>query len=101
MCSILQNLEERYVWKGGMQVPLLNACRITMSMQWPKLRHLQHQVQENVKKMMSGYLHITSSTLSGRKNSSHFLSKPKFIASCSVFGPKGGGSCHPYSCHDN
>ncbi|GAB4840750.1 hypothetical protein Ancab_021513 [Ancistrocladus abbreviatus] len=57
----------------------------------PKLRHLQHQVQENVKKMMSGHLHITSSTLSGRKNSGHCLSKPKFIASCSVFGPKGVG----------
>ncbi|XP_059657142.1 urease accessory protein D [Cornus florida] len=67
---------------------------IAMVILWgPKLKHVQNQVQEDVKKMMSEQLHISSAAL-GRQiqtSSGHFLTKPTFIASCSVFGPKGMG----------
>lgn len=55
----------------------------------PKLKHIQSEVQENVKRMMSEQLHIPFTGLSGcaQSNSRHFT-KPSFIASCSVFGPK-------------
>ncbi|KAL3610418.1 hypothetical protein D5086_001438 [Populus alba] len=58
----------------------------------PKLKHIQSEVQENVKRMMSEQLHIPFTGLSGcaQSNSRHFT-KPSFIASCSVFGPKGIG----------
>ncbi|KAK8629827.1 hypothetical protein V6N13_078652 [Hibiscus sabdariffa] len=49
----------------------------------PKLKHVQDQVQENVKRLMSRQLHIPSSAKTN--------SDPAFIASCSVFGPKGMG----------
>ncbi|KAK9267951.1 hypothetical protein L1049_010388 [Liquidambar formosana] len=56
----------------------------------PKLTHLQNQVQEDVKRMMSEQLHPPSTALGRykRKNPDHCLTKPSFIASCSVFGPK-------------
>ncbi|KAH8521258.1 hypothetical protein H0E87_002350 [Populus deltoides] len=58
----------------------------------PKLKHIQSEVQDNVKRMMSEQLHIPFTGLSGcaQSNSRHFT-KPSFIASCSVFGPKGIG----------
>ncbi|KAK2634988.1 hypothetical protein Ddye_029780 [Dipteronia dyeriana] len=59
----------------------------------PKLNHIQNQVQENVKRMMSEQLYIPSNGLghSGKTSSDCYLTKPTFIASCSVFGPKGIG----------
>ncbi|KAJ0018813.1 hypothetical protein Pint_12127 [Pistacia integerrima] len=59
----------------------------------PKLKHIQNQVQENVKRLMSEQLYAPSIGLShhGKTNSDHRLAKPTFIASCSVFGPKGIG----------
>ncbi|EEF28966.1 urease accessory protein D [Ricinus communis] len=59
----------------------------------PKLKHIQSQVQENVKRIMSEQLHMPFSGLSGnvKSNSSTFFTKPPFIASCSLFGPKGIG----------
>ncbi|OMO74956.1 Urease accessory protein UreD [Corchorus capsularis] len=56
----------------------------------PKLKHVQDQVQENVKKMMSQQLYVPSTRLGrhGKTNSDHCLTRPAFIASCSVFGPK-------------
>ncbi|KAJ6715049.1 UREASE ACCESSORY PROTEIN D [Salix viminalis] len=58
----------------------------------PKLKHIQSEVQENVKRMMSEQLHMPFSGINGRaqSNSRHFT-KPPFLASCSVFGPKGIG----------
>ncbi|XP_020538036.1 urease accessory protein D isoform X2 [Jatropha curcas] len=59
----------------------------------PKLKHIQSQVQENVKRMMSEQLHMPFAGLSGhvKSNSSNCFVKPPFVASCSVFGPKGIG----------
>ncbi|XP_030470236.1 urease accessory protein D-like isoform X2 [Syzygium oleosum] len=59
----------------------------------PMLRHIQGQVQEDVKRMMAEQLQgspvrwdrqITS-------NTRDFAKKPSLIASCSAFGHKGGG----------
>ncbi|EOX96869.1 Urease accessory protein D isoform 1 [Theobroma cacao] len=59
----------------------------------PKLKLVQDQVQENVKRMMSQQLHIPSTSLGhhAKTNSDNCLTRPAFIASCSVFGPKGIG----------
>ncbi|XP_059297243.1 urease accessory protein D isoform X3 [Lycium ferocissimum] len=59
----------------------------------PKLKHVQNQIQEDVKKIMSQSLHmitIGSRQYTSRHND-HHLTKPSFLASCSVFGPKGIG----------
>ncbi|XP_060175714.1 urease accessory protein D isoform X2 [Lycium barbarum] len=59
----------------------------------PKLKHVQNQIQEDVKKIMSESLHmptIGSRQYTSRHND-HNLTKPSFLASCSVFGPKGIG----------
>lgn len=59
----------------------------------PKLKHIQTQVQENVKRIMSEQLHVPFTGLGGhtKSNSSICFTKPPFIASCSLFGPKGVG----------
>ncbi|KAL3632330.1 hypothetical protein CASFOL_025314 [Castilleja foliolosa] len=54
----------------------------------PKLKLIQIQIQEDVKKLMSQQLHFPSVGSSERHRS---LPKPSFIASCSTFGPKGIG----------
>ncbi|XP_038689914.1 urease accessory protein D isoform X2 [Tripterygium wilfordii] len=71
---------------------------IAMVILWgPKLRHIQSQVQEDVRRMMSEQLHMPSGGLSRHAksnsdpNSRRYFAKPTFIASCSVFGPKGSG----------
>ncbi|KAK9937198.1 hypothetical protein M0R45_014005 [Rubus argutus] len=59
----------------------------------PKIKHIQDLVQENVKRMMAEKLHIPS-TASGcqkKMNADYRFTKPSFIASSSVFGPKGVG----------
>ncbi|KAL6198653.1 hypothetical protein ACLB2K_028442 [Fragaria x ananassa] len=59
----------------------------------PKIKHIQDLVQENVERMMAEQLH-NHSTASGRQqkiNSDYRLTKPSFIASSSIFGPKGIG----------
>ncbi|KAM1212971.1 hypothetical protein ACFX2J_004450 [Malus domestica] len=59
----------------------------------PKIKHIQNLVQENVKRIMSDQLHIPS-TASGHQIKTHSdnrFAKPSFIASSSVFGPKGIG----------
>ncbi|XP_019101313.1 PREDICTED: urease accessory protein D-like isoform X2 [Camelina sativa] len=60
-----------------------------------KLKEIQKQVQENVKKMMSEQLQISYGGRSRRQNSvssspNRFM-KPEFIASCSTFGHEGKG----------
>ncbi|KAF8390884.1 hypothetical protein HHK36_023183 [Tetracentron sinense] len=59
----------------------------------PKLKHAQHQVQEDMKRMMSQQFYSPSSTLRShtKTSSDHGMPKPALIASCSVFGPKGIG----------
>jgi len=59
----------------------------------PKLQHVQNQVQQYVKNMMSEQLRMPSTALRayGKTNNDHRLTKPAFIASCSGFGPKGVG----------
>ncbi|KAG2687972.1 hypothetical protein I3760_09G073800 [Carya illinoinensis] len=59
----------------------------------PKMKHIQNQVQEDVKKIMSEQLRVPSSSLGHQimNKSKHYLMKPSFIASASVFGPKGIG----------
>lgn len=56
----------------------------------PKMQHVQNQVQQYVKNLMSEQLHMPSTALRpyGKINADHRLTKPAFIASCSVFGPK-------------
>ncbi|KAK6154799.1 hypothetical protein DH2020_009047 [Rehmannia glutinosa] len=60
----------------------------------PKLRLIQNQIQEDVKKLMYQQLRVPSIS-SGRSTESdsnkHCLPKPSFVASCSTFGPKGIG----------
>ncbi|KAM5587085.1 urease accessory protein D [Rosa sericea] len=59
----------------------------------PKIKYIQDLVQENVKRMMSEQLHIPSTASGRQKNtkSDYRFTKPSFIASSSVFGPKGIG----------
>ncbi|KAH7569675.1 hypothetical protein JRO89_XS06G0238200 [Xanthoceras sorbifolium] len=59
----------------------------------PKLKQIQNQVQENVKRMMSEQLYIPSTGLGrqGKASPDWYLTKPTFVASCSIFGPKGIG----------
>ncbi|GLT49485.1 hypothetical protein SLA2020_230370 [Shorea laevis] len=59
----------------------------------PNLKHIQDQVQKNVKMMMSEQLRIPSTSL-GRHvhmRSDNWSAKPSIVGSCSVFGPKGIG----------
>ncbi|XP_034683304.1 urease accessory protein D isoform X3 [Vitis riparia] len=57
----------------------------------PTLKHIQNQVQEDVKRMMSEQLRFPSTATGRHRSSDHRLLKPTFIASCSPFGPKGIG----------
>lgn len=59
----------------------------------PKLTHVRKQIEEDVKKIMSEQLYPPSTSLGRckRKSPDHYITKPTFIASCSVFGPKGIG----------
>ncbi|KAK3017840.1 hypothetical protein RJ639_003350 [Escallonia herrerae] len=59
----------------------------------PKLKHVQNQVKENVQKMMSEQLHISSTSFRGYKKARTDLcyAPPSFVASCSAFGPQGTG----------
>ncbi|XP_038995755.1 urease accessory protein D-like [Hibiscus syriacus] len=59
----------------------------------PKLKFVQDQVQENVKRLMSQQLHIplTNTGCRAKTNSDSCSIRPAFIASCSAFGPKGMG----------
>lgn len=47
------------------------------------MNHIQHQVQEDVKRIMSEQLRVPSTSLGHQ-----IITKPSFIASASVFGPK-------------
>ncbi|CAI0387261.1 unnamed protein product [Linum tenue] len=62
----------------------------------PKLKNIQNQVQENVKRLMSDQLHmpysgVRASSNHAKPNSSSSFNKPPLVASCSPFGPKGMG----------
>ncbi|XP_010260632.1 PREDICTED: urease accessory protein D [Nelumbo nucifera] len=56
----------------------------------PKLKNVQNQVQEDVKRMMSDQFYVPSGCRT-IVDSNHVLAKPTLIASCSTFGPKGIG----------
>ncbi|XP_022926523.1 urease accessory protein D [Cucurbita moschata] len=61
----------------------------------PRVKKVQDEVQENVKKMMSDQLYSPFTSTRGaqmNKNSDHLYAKPRIIASSSVFGPKGIGT---------
>lgn len=74
-------------WKGRkLHRPihfLLLVCR-------PKLKLIQNQIQEDVKKIMSQSLHMPTigSRQYSNRHTDHCLTKPSFVASCSIFGPK-------------
>lgn len=59
----------------------------------PKLKHIQDEVQGEVKKTMLGKFH--SPTINNRykmgSESKQSPSRPPLLASCSSFGPKGTG----------
>ncbi|KAF9605556.1 hypothetical protein IFM89_017575 [Coptis chinensis] len=55
----------------------------------PKLKEVQIQVKEHVKRMM--YEQLYTPTLGCKKRKSFGQTKPDMIASCSAFGPKGIG----------
>jgi urease accessory protein len=53
------------------------------------MQYIQNIVQDNVKRIMSEQLHNPSAALNNQKNKADFYTtKPTFVASCSVFGPK-------------
>lgn len=57
----------------------------------PKLGFIEKQILEDVKRMMSEQIQVSSSSLSHQKKpNSHYISpdKPALIASCSSFGTK-------------
>ncbi|PON68106.1 Urease accessory protein UreD [Trema orientale] len=67
---------------------------IAMVVFWgPKLKYIQNQVQEDVRKMMTEQLKFSSPTSAHKRQrtSDHCITKPNFIASSSVFGPEGKG----------
>lgn len=53
----------------------------------PKLKHVQNQVLDEVKRMMSGHFR-TPGPATGRSGLKHEPKKPELVASCSTFGPK-------------
>ncbi|KAJ0975912.1 hypothetical protein J5N97_017877 [Dioscorea zingiberensis] len=55
----------------------------------PKLKNVQNQVVDEVKRMMSGHFRVPG-PVTGRSGSKHDLKKPDLVASCSTFGPKAG-----------
>ncbi|KAJ9564727.1 hypothetical protein OSB04_000693 [Centaurea solstitialis] len=57
----------------------------------PKLKHIQDEVQEDVKKMMSEQLHMPSTGGRNKACNGDEYTKPSLIASCNPFGPKGVG----------
>ncbi|CAA7406828.1 unnamed protein product [Spirodela intermedia] len=59
----------------------------------PKLRHIQSQLQEDVKKLMSGCFRKSNHAGGPYSNpqTKYVPEKPPLIASCSSFGPKGVG----------
>ncbi|XP_024926269.1 urease accessory protein D isoform X2 [Ziziphus jujuba] len=59
----------------------------------PKMKHIQDQVQKDVKRMMSERLQFLSpaSTRQIKTTSDHCSNRPNFLASSSVFGPQGLG----------
>ncbi|KAL8200176.1 hypothetical protein R6Q57_011515 [Mikania cordata] len=57
----------------------------------PKLKHIQNQIQEDVKKMMSEQLHVPSTRGRTKAANGDGYIKPSLIASCNSFGPKGVG----------
>lgn len=70
---------------------LYRAKNVVLLLCSPKLKHVQNQIQQDVKRIMSQNLHIPSSFGSGHyanKPSNHSLAEPSFVASCSPFGPK-------------
>ncbi|XP_057433301.1 urease accessory protein D-like [Lotus japonicus] len=55
----------------------------------PNMQYIQNLVQGNVKRIMSEKLQYPSAALSHQRDKAdHFMTKPSFMASCSVFGPK-------------
>ncbi|KAL5986137.1 hypothetical protein ACLOJK_028127 [Asimina triloba] len=58
----------------------------------PRLKNIQNQVQEAVKKMMSKQIYAPTSGRSMKTGSDRGLYKPALIASCSAFGPKASQS---------
>lgn len=59
----------------------------------PKLKRIQNQIQEDVKRLMTRQLHIPSVPTGSTSTSHNYLSivKPELIASCSAFGRKHAG----------
>ncbi|XP_076900176.1 urease accessory protein D-like isoform X2 [Bidens hawaiensis] len=57
----------------------------------PKLKDIQNQIQEDVKKMMSAQLHVPSTGGRTKSINGGGYTKPSLIASCNSFGPKGIG----------
>ncbi|KAJ1435941.1 Urease accessory protein UreD [Sesbania bispinosa] len=56
----------------------------------PKMQYIQNLVQDQVKRIMSEQLQHPSAAFSHQRDKAdHFMAKPSFMASCSVFGPKG------------
>ncbi|XP_062094597.1 urease accessory protein D isoform X2 [Humulus lupulus] len=67
---------------------------IAMVVFWgPKMKHIQNQVQEDVRKIMTEQLQFSSpaSVHKRKRNSNHCINQPNFIASSSVFGSEGKG----------
>ncbi|KAF1884556.1 hypothetical protein Lal_00028435 [Lupinus albus] len=55
----------------------------------PKMQCVQNLVQDHVKKLMSEQLQLSPAALRHQRDKAdHSMSKPSFVASCSVFGPK-------------
>nr|XP_029118722.1 urease accessory protein D isoform X2 [Elaeis guineensis] len=79
-CSIAERMQEYHV--------------IAMViMLGPKLKHVQNQVQEEVKKMMSRHFRVPTPTPGRymRSESQSDATRPAFVASCSAFGPQAIG----------
>ncbi|MFS7995150.1 putative urease accessory protein UreD [Helianthus anomalus] len=58
----------------------------------PKLKHIQNQIQEDVKKIMSEQLRAPSMGGRTKAINGDGYTKPPLVASCNSFGPKGIGS---------
>ncbi|KAL9685219.1 hypothetical protein QQ045_022667 [Rhodiola kirilowii] len=57
----------------------------------PKLVHVQHKFKEDVKRLMNDKLYASSNVNGHHKRTRPDNQKLDFIASCSIFGPKGVG----------
>lgn len=83
-------------WVTGIVLLILDLCVLYHEFVYyilyyfrPKMQYIQNLVQDHVKRIMSEQLQHPAAALNQQRDKAdYFMTKPSFMASCSVFGPK-------------